>query len=143
MLELRQALETAAAARIARRGLGAHDEERLRELIESQGERAAAADVEGFAEVDEAFHRALVDASGNALSSRFYGTLTDRQRRMSVFALTPRPERLGLLVEEHTRLLGLLRDADVAGFTAALDAHLTGTHQGVAAPGGARDGGAA
>ena len=101
VLELRQALETAAAARLARRGLAEHHAQELRQLIDRQRERASAADVEGFAEVDEAFHRTVVDASGNALSSRFYGTLTDRQRRMSVFALTPRPERLGLLVEEH------------------------------------------
>ncbi|MGQ4510822.1 FCD domain-containing protein [Streptomyces sp. DW26H14] len=136
VLELRQALETAAAARLARRGLAAHHEAALRELIERQRGRAVAADVEGFAAVDEAFHRGLVDASGNTLSSRFYGTLTDRQRRMSVFALAPRPERLGLLVEEHSRLLGLLLERDAAGFAAALDAHLTGTHQAAAARSG-------
>ncbi|MEW2546945.1 GntR family transcriptional regulator [Streptomyces sp. NPDC047002] len=141
VLELRQALESAAAARLAGRGLAPRHEAHLRELVDDQRARAAARDVEGFAEVDEEFHRAVVDASGNALSSKFYGTLTDRQRRMSVSALVPRPERLAVLADEHAELLGLLLDRDAAAFAVALAAHLTGTHQ----PGGAagRDGGAA
>ncbi|GAA3748763.1 GntR family transcriptional regulator [Streptomyces tremellae] len=137
VLELRQALESAAAARLARRGLDPRHEACLRDLVDGQRARAAARDVEGFAEVDEEFHRAVVDASGNALSSRFYGTLTDRQRRMSVSALAPRPERLGALAEEHAQLLGLLLDGDASAFATALAAHLTGTHQ------AGRDGGAA
>jgi DNA-binding GntR family transcriptional regulator len=128
VLDLRQALEHAAAQRIALRGLAAADETRLRELIGRQRECAEGGDIEGFAEADEAFHRAVVDASGNALSSRFYGTLTDRQRRMSVLALRPRPERPVLLVEEHEALLALLAAGDSAGFAEALRSHLSATH---------------
>ncbi|MFD0473520.1 MFS transporter [Nonomuraea thailandensis] len=36
----------------------------------------------------------MVEASGNRLAGRFYATLGDRQRRMSIFALRLRPERL-------------------------------------------------
>jgi DNA-binding GntR family transcriptional regulator len=128
VLELRLALEHAAAVRLARDGLAARDETRLRGLVARQRELARDADVEAFARVDEAFHRGIVDAAGNALSRRFYGTLTDRQRRMSVFALRPRPGRLALLADEHSGLLDLLAAGDPDGFASALAAHLSGTH---------------
>ncbi|WP_406142260.1 GntR family transcriptional regulator [Streptomyces sp. NBC_01089] len=129
VLELRQALEQAAAERIAQQGLPDEDTARLRALIAVQHERAGDADVEGFAEADELFHRGVVDAAGNALSSKFYRTLTDRQRRMSVFALRLRPERLARLVDEHTALLELLLSGDSAGFATALRSHLGDTHR--------------
>lgn len=128
VLELRQALEQSAAERIARNGLAAGHEHRLRELIESQRELARSADVQGFARADEAFHRGIVEASGNRLASRFYATLGDRQRRMSVSALGPRPERLPILADEHETLLGHLGTGDSDAFAAALRAHLAATH---------------
>jgi DNA-binding GntR family transcriptional regulator len=128
VLELRLALEGAAAGRLARTGLPVTDDERLRGLIDRQRTLAAAADIGGFAETDEAFHRGIVEASGNRLAARFYATLGDRQRRMSVLALGPRPERLPLLADEHEALLAHLREGDTAAFSEALLSHLTETH---------------
>ncbi|GAA3165629.1 MULTISPECIES: GntR family transcriptional regulator [Nonomuraea] len=128
VLELRLALERSAAERIARNGLPGEYDQRMRDLLTRQRDLAAAADVGGFAEADEAFHRCIVEASGNRLAGRFYATLGDRQRRMSISALRLRPERLPLLAGEHETLREHLRAGDTAAFAAALEAHLTATH---------------
>ncbi|MEV0621971.1 GntR family transcriptional regulator [Nonomuraea sp. NPDC050404] len=135
VLELRQALEQAAAERIARHGLTAESEEHLRGLIGRQRELARAGDVDGFAAADERFHRGIVEASGNRLAARFYATLGDRQRRMSISALSPRPQRLGVLAGEHESLLAHLVAGAPAAFGQALRAHLTATHGSAVPPG--------
>ncbi|WP_147943359.1 GntR family transcriptional regulator [Microbispora hainanensis] len=128
VLELRLALERSAAERIARTGLRDDHHERMRDLLRQQRALAEAADVGRFAEADEAFHRCIVEASGNRLAGRFYATLGDRQRRMSITALRPRPERLSVLAGEHEALLGHLLAGDSAAFASALLDHLTATH---------------
>ncbi len=128
VLELRLALERSAAERIARSGLRGDHHEKMRELLRRQRALAEAADVGRFADADEAFHRCIVEASGNRLASRFYATLGDRQRRMSISALRPRPERLSLLADEHEALLDHLLGGDSAAFASALLGHLTATH---------------
>lgn len=128
VLELRLALERSAAERIARTGLRGDHREKMRELLRRQRALAEAADVGRFADADEAFHRCIVEASGNRLASRFYATLGDRQRRMSISALRPRPERLSLLADEHEALLDHLLGGDSAAFASALLGHLTATH---------------
>ncbi|MBO1414239.1 GntR family transcriptional regulator [Streptomyces sp. FH025] len=125
VLELREALESTAVRRITRRAEPLDDLLRqLSELIDLQREPARRADVGAFADADEAFHRGIVTAGGNALAERFYETLRDRQRRMAVQLLQPRPERLAALIEEHTALVERIAARDAAGFTEALRAHL-------------------
>ncbi|MGW1179284.1 GntR family transcriptional regulator [Kitasatospora sp. NPDC002543] len=125
VLELREALESTAVRRIARRPDGLDTLVRqLSELIDQQRGPAHRADLGAFADADEAFHRGIVTASGNALAERFYGTLRDRQRRMAVQLLQVQPERLASLVEEHTVLVERIAARDAEGFTAALRAHL-------------------
>jgi DNA-binding GntR family transcriptional regulator len=128
VLELRLALERSAAERIARTGLPDEHDQRMRDLLARQRELAAAGDVGKYAEADEAFHRSIVEASGNRLAARFYATLGDRQRRMSISALRLRPERLPLLTGEHETLLDHLRAGGTTAFGEALHAHLTATH---------------
>ncbi|MEV7598108.1 GntR family transcriptional regulator [Kitasatospora sp. NPDC089797] len=126
VLELREALESSAVRRIGRRTDAELAElvRGLAGLIELQREPARRADVGAFAEADEAFHRGIVTAAGNALAERFYETLRDRQRRMTVQLLRPRPERLDGLVEEHAALVERIAARDTEGFAAALRAHL-------------------
>ncbi|MEU3346033.1 GntR family transcriptional regulator [Streptomyces sp. NPDC006700] len=134
VLELREALESSAVRRIARRaepltGLV----RRLSDLIDVQREHAGRADVAAFAEADEAFHHAIVAASGNDLAERFHGTLRDRQRRMAVQLLQPQPGRLAPLIGEHALLVERIADRDDAGFADALRAHLD-AHRGATGP---------
>ncbi|MFJ6561513.1 GntR family transcriptional regulator [Streptomyces sp. NPDC091412] len=125
VLELREALESSAVRRIARRAepLGGLVS-RLSDLIDVQREHARRADVAAFAEADEAFHHGIVAASGNGLAERFYETLRDRQRRMAVQLLQPQPERLASLIHEHSLLVERIADRDDEGFAGALRAHL-------------------
>jgi DNA-binding GntR family transcriptional regulator len=131
LLELRHALESAAVRRLAGED-GAAGREALAdvtfEILEHQRRLAEARDVTAFSVVDEAFHRAIVDASGNALAARTYAGLADRQRRMTVGAVGHRPEHLARLVDEHAHLARLVAERDTAAFDTALLAHLAGTH---------------
>jgi DNA-binding GntR family transcriptional regulator len=129
VLELREALETAAVRRIARgREPLTEVVSRLSDLIGTQREHTRRGDLAAFAEADEAFHRGIVAASGNVLAERFYITLGDRQRRMIVQALHPRPHHQSVLADEHARLLELINARDPEGFAHTLRAHLDATY---------------
>ncbi|MCW0211830.1 MAG: GntR family transcriptional regulator [Pseudonocardia sp.] len=130
VLDAREAVETAAVRRLLRRpGLVPAAVEDLRAALRVQQDRADVADLHGFAEADEAFHRTLVAAGRNALTARFYATLADRQRRMSVHALGPVPGQIPVVLREHAELIGIIERGDEAGFAVALRAHLDGTHR--------------
>jgi DNA-binding GntR family transcriptional regulator len=60
---------------------------------------------------------------------RFYATLADRQRRMSVDALGPVPDQIPVVLREHAELIGIVERGDEAAFALALRAHLDGTHR--------------
>jgi DNA-binding GntR family transcriptional regulator len=130
VLDAREAVEIAAVRRLLRRPeLVPAAVEALREALRVQQERADAADLHGFAEADEAFHRTLVEAGRNTLTMRFYATLADRQRRMSVHALGPVPDQIPVVLREHAELIGIVERGDEAAFALALRAHLDGTHR--------------
>jgi DNA-binding GntR family transcriptional regulator len=130
VLEVRHALETGAVTRLAR--LSAT--ERSRRLsgaaaaIDVQGDALGAGDIPAFIAADEHFHFTLVGAAQNRLATNVYGTLGDRQRRMTALAISVNGERLAHFVPEHRRLLTLAGDGDVAGFSAQLWNHLRSTH---------------
>lgn len=131
VLEVRRALETAAARRLATEPYAearVRLRERLATLTSEQEGHAAARDVAAFAIADEEFHRAIVTASGNAVADRFYATLGDRQRRMTIGAVTARPEHLTVLVEEHRALADLVTGGGAEAFDETLVRHLDTTH---------------
>ena len=129
VLDVRVALEVAAVRRLVVRD----DRQSLlaaaRAEVDEQAGLVEASDVGAFAASDERFHRALVDAAGNAIASGFYATLGDRQRRMSAAAVGAYPDRLGSLLAAHRRLLARVRSGDAEGFATALRAHLEQTHR--------------
>lgn len=136
VLEVRRALESAAVRRLATGTDRSALRATLAGLLETQQAMAAAGDVPGFVVADEQFHSAIVTASGNALSIRFYETLADRQRRMALSSIGTRTEHLSTLVAEHRRLAELVDTGDANGFDKSLTSHLTATH--AALLGGAR-----
>ncbi|WP_214369871.1 GntR family transcriptional regulator [Pseudonocardia sp. H11422] len=130
VLDAREALETAAVRRLLRHpDLVAPAVAELRGILETQREHAASGDLRAVAEADEAFHRAIVAAGRNTLTTRFYATLADRQRRMSMHALGPKPEQVAVVLREHAALADVIEAGDAAGFADALRAHLDGTHR--------------
>jgi DNA-binding GntR family transcriptional regulator len=130
VLDVRYALETAAVRRLVERGSDLTElMTQLEASIARQTEFAVAQQVEAFAEVDELFHRSIVAASQNAIAERFYASLADRQRRMALGSVGPRPEHLTVLVKEHRGLMKKVRKRDLPGFEAALQHHLDNTHK--------------
>ncbi|MFC4948240.1 GntR family transcriptional regulator [Pseudonocardia sp. GCM10023141] len=129
VLDAREAIETAAVRRLLRRpDLVPAAVAELRAALEVQRGHAERGDLGGFAEADEVFHRTLVAAGRNALTVRFYATLADRQRRMSIHALSPVPGRLDVVLRQHGELIAIIERGDADQFAVALGAHLDGTH---------------
>ena len=94
----------------------------LRATLADQ-ERALDAGGPAFARADRAFHRAIVAAAGNAILTRLYDALRDRQERLAAAALARDPARAERLLAEHRAIAEALErgDADAA-------AQLTATH---------------
>lgn len=130
VLDIREAMETSAVHRLCRdSGSVTSVVDRLRTAIGEQRELARAGDVDTFARADEAFHRMIVMAAGNTLATRFYATLTDRQRRMNRQALQPQRESIDSAVEEHHELVAYIAAGDPAGFAETLRTHLDHWHR--------------
>ena len=128
LLEMRVALESAAVRRLCRssESLDALLAE-LSDLIAEQ--RDAVSDADRFATADDAFHRRIVDAAGNAIAQRFYGSLGDRQRRMMVDAARADSARCGHLILDHGQLADAVRRRDPQAFEAGLLTHLETTYR--------------
>jgi DNA-binding GntR family transcriptional regulator len=128
LLEMRVALESAAVRRLCRtsESLGPLRDE-LTRLIDEQ--RAAVDDAGRFAAADDAFHRHIVDAAGNAIAQRFYGSLGDRQRRMMADVARANSARCAHLITEHAQLADAVGRRDPQAFEAGLLAHLETTYR--------------
>ena len=123
VLDLREAIETTAAARLL--GAGGVDDALDAALDEALAEQRAAigtGDVERFAEADQWFHAAVVDASGNELAGHFYGLLRDRQQRIRHQLFRVRPETLADSLADHEALAEALRTG--GDYPALLRAHI-------------------
>lgn len=124
VFEARELVEGFAAARVwARRDelvplLAAHlaDMRRCRD----------ADDVRGLAESDRAFHAVMVEAAGNAVLTRLYGSLRDRQTCLIVTSARVDPGRKDRAVSEHTEILDALAGTDEERFRALVGAHVRG-----------------
>jgi DNA-binding GntR family transcriptional regulator len=123
VLDLREAIEATAAARV-REGGGADDTLRsaLEEALAEQRAAIASRDVERFVEADQWFHAAVVDASGNDLAGHFYGLLRDRQQRIRHQLFRVRPDTLGDSLADHEALLEALRSG--GDYPALLRTHI-------------------
>lgn len=128
VLDARDAIETAAVRRLFNGNSGRDSVvAELRAALRVQREHAG--DLAAFAEADEAFHRAIVAAGGNQLLLRFYATLADRQRRMSLRALGADPEHQQVILRDHEELIDTIERGDFDAFAPALRAHLDRTHR--------------
>lgn len=125
VLEMREAIERAAADRLIRAGGPAPEvAARLYLLLERQQAALEADDVDAFVEADDDFHSGVVAASGNGIALQLWGLLRDRQQRMRSQLLRMRPDRLPAALDDHRQLLDRLVAVDLAGFEAVLTTHL-------------------
>ena len=89
-----------------------------------------------FARSDRRFHRAIVHAAGNAILTRLYDALRDRQQRIAATSLARNPSDAERFVEEHRGIADALERGDAAEACHRVSAHLRTARE---AARGARD----
>ncbi len=119
VLEARLLIEQHCARRVAARGaaLAGALEGSLAEqerLLRDGGD---------FTSSDRRFHRTIVAANGNAILTRQYDSLRDRQRRITAAAVGDNRDHVAQFIAEHRQIAAAVErgDGDAA-------AELTGTH---------------
>ncbi|MDI2030780.1 GntR family transcriptional regulator [Saccharopolyspora sp. TS4A08] len=117
---VREAVEVASLADAVRLRTDS-DVEALRDLLEQQ--RAAADDVNGFFELDEAFHQRLLAAGDHANAWRTVEQAKahlDRARRLGLRTVSPVPD----LIDQHAEIVDGLEARDLDAAVDALRSHL-------------------
>ncbi|AEF41463.1 GntR family transcriptional regulator [Hoyosella subflava] len=124
---VREAVESASA-----KSLIVKDEDQLRETrqalqetISEMGRHVAASDWRACTKMDMQFHVLFVAGAGNSRLSRIYETLV-AESRMCMLSLECSYPRLGVLVQEHQKLLNLLEARDAEGLQSAISRHMHG-----------------
>src|SRR3954468_2109815 len=98
----------------------------LAEAIAAQ-ERAIATGEGGraeFAKADRRFHRAIVHAAGNAILTRLYDALRDRQQRIAAVSLARNPADAQRFVADHREIAAALERGDATAACELVSAHL-------------------
>lgn len=98
------------------------DVEQLKAVARSQ-------DVRAFADADRQFHVRLVDGARNAVLSKFYGSLRERQLCLSLAMLALSPARMRQSIADHTAILDALRANDRRRFLELVGAHTEDAHR--------------
>ncbi|GAA2246964.1 GntR family transcriptional regulator [Herbiconiux moechotypicola] len=130
VLEMREAVESACAARVCAEGRGAETARSLAAALDEQASAVVSGDVERFVEADATFHQLVVAAARNAVADQVSRLLADRQQRLRHQLMRVRPDRLALSLDEHRMLAAALAADDATAYGAVL-------HEHVAAHGGA------
>ncbi|MGC0330736.1 DNA-binding GntR family transcriptional regulator [Streptomyces sp. SAI-170] len=98
--------------------------QRLEELLERQKREAAAGDLAAVAVTDRCFHAEIVRSGGNAILSRLYDQLRDRQLRMGVAVMHSHPDRIAKNITEHQEILDALRSGDAEEAVSLVHRHV-------------------
>jgi DNA-binding GntR family transcriptional regulator len=93
-------------------------------LVESMRAHRRDGDVVAFNRADRAFHERIVAAAGNDVLTRLYRSLRERQLCISSAVMRVSSERMDHALDDHQRLVDLLRADDPDAFVALTDAHL-------------------
>ncbi len=84
----------------------------------------AAGEWNRFAQLDQAFHSAIVRAQGNAVMSDMYDSLRPRQVRLGTRTLVEQPGRLDTIHREHRELLAAIARHDAEASVEITARHL-------------------
>ncbi|MGN6686569.1 MAG: GntR family transcriptional regulator [Actinomycetales bacterium] len=114
ILEARLLVEGHAAARIWERRSSLLAD--LGSLLETMQAAVDAGDPRALMAADRAFHERVVEAAGNAVLTRFYAGLRDRQQLMGVAVMRVSPERMSRALAEHRGLVAALAGDDPDAF---------------------------
>lgn len=89
------------------------------------------ADPARFIECDRAFHRGIVQASGNRVMLDLYERMRDQQMRIGVRAVAGHPERMEEVRREHGAIVDALAGGDPELALASVARHLDATAENV------------
>jgi DNA-binding GntR family transcriptional regulator len=106
------------------------------EIAEQERAIAAGMPTTDFASSDRRFHRAIVGAAGNAILTRLYDALRDRQQRIAAVSLARNPADAERFIADHREIAAALERGDAAGACELVSAHLRSARD---AARGARD----
>ncbi|WP_213814977.1 GntR family transcriptional regulator [Glaciihabitans sp. dw_435] len=124
VLEMREAIERSAAARIAAEGgPTATTVARLKALLDEQRTAIDRDDSDAFLAADDEFHAQIIAAGNNAIALHLFGQLRDRQQRLRNHLMRTR-EEYGPVLDEHSAMFARLEASDLDGFVAVLSAHV-------------------
>jgi DNA-binding GntR family transcriptional regulator len=126
VLEMREAVEATAAARVITEGGGRALAAALGPFLDAMAAALAVPDTTAYADADDAFHTAVVIASGNDVAVHFTRFLRDRQQRLRYQLFRVRPDDFGLLQEQHRALAAALADGAADRYRALLAEHVAG-----------------
>jgi len=96
----------------------------LRELLSAMRDARRRRDVVDFTEADRSFHERIVAGAGNAILTRQYRSLRDRQLCITSSVMRVSDSRMDNAIHEHRHLLELLGGGTKAQFLAATRGHL-------------------
>ncbi|PBC35829.1 hypothetical protein CJ178_30710 [Rhodococcus sp. ACPA4] len=89
---------------------------------------AETGDMSEFSAADADLRGAIVHAVSYSLLEQFYLGLHERQRRMATDSSARDPGQVSGIVEDHSRLIGLIESSDVNGFELAVDRDMRRVH---------------
>ena len=135
VFEARLLVEEHCAKRAALAG-AALAAELAQEIAEQERAIAAGVPTSDFARSDRRFHRAIVSAAGNAILTRLYDALRDRQQRIAAVSLARNPADAGRFVADHREIAAALERGDATAAGELIAAHLRSARD---AARGARD----
>ena len=126
VFEARLLVEEHCARRAANAVAGTELAAELEGLIAEQERAVAGAGsaMAAFARADRHFHRAIVNAAGNAILTRLYDALRDRQQRIATVSLARSPGDAARFIEEHRGIAEALARGDGAAAAERVSAHL-------------------
>lgn len=116
------ALECAAAETTARRRPSDDELKPLTQATREMERALKADDLDAWASADEAFHRKLVQLSGNRMLVQTVENFSDRAHRARMVTLRLRPRPVNS-TREHTQLVERLREGDAKGAVEVNRAH--------------------
>jgi DNA-binding GntR family transcriptional regulator len=111
------------AARLAAMRISDSELERLDALVAEDVAALERQDIDGLARINQSLHALILEASRNRTLRELVDGLRDRVFGLTAFVVGSRAERR-LFVDDHARLVGLLRDGDADAAEALARRHL-------------------
>lgn len=127
VLEARLLIETHCARRVA--GHGAALAEQLHDAIAHQERSLTEGGAGAFTIADREFHRAIVAGNRNAILTRQYDALRDRQQRITASAVASDAARVTRFIAEHREIAAAIERGNADGAAELVAAHVRRAHR--------------